>query len=463
MLISLGLFFSGFFLPAFADKTAEQLFQTEKQAVVQIDTTVAGVKTSTGTGFIVEPGHLVVTNAHVISAALAPGTRLRMSTVDNEIFSEDKIQVTVCHFDKNPDLCVLKVKGLKGSSIPFAATAPAQGSDVFTIGHPHDYRFSVSKGMVNGVRQNSQGHEDIQFNAPISNGNSGGPLFDEKGNLVGVVTSAESGSPVSQNLNFAISVSEVKKVLKEEAHPYAFELFREVRKDAAVKRAKKANEQVSEVVSPAELNEKFKKHYFSITRKDPLWSADKKVEFSTPQFDFKCSWKYLKRGHPGEYAFTCEDLKSTPGEFILLTVAGRAFTSQQLSEMRSLYDHPPASGVLSPDVQKLIGAGKSPDHPLKDDEKDALLTKVLVSHCNGKEEEGKICEQQVLNKTSANSTYYQGQKDFPGTHYALLVVGASSANLSVYLKRLARAILIYSRLADIHAKIPQSAKNNITH
>jgi hypothetical protein len=77
------------------------------------------------------------------------------------------------------------------------------GERIFVIGHPEGLNFSVSNGIVS----RTPGNEVLQVSAPISPGNSGGPVYDEYGNLVGIVTSkvARSMEPEAENLNFAIS------------------------------------------------------------------------------------------------------------------------------------------------------------------------------------------------------------------------------------------------------------------
>ncbi|HZI56829.1 MAG TPA: serine protease [Verrucomicrobiae bacterium] len=77
------------------------------------------------------------------------------------------------------------------------------GERIFVIGHPEGLNFSVSNGIVS----RTPGNDVLQVSAPISPGNSGGPVYDEFGNLLGIVTSkvARSMEPEAENLNFAIS------------------------------------------------------------------------------------------------------------------------------------------------------------------------------------------------------------------------------------------------------------------
>jgi len=87
---------------------------------------------------------------------------------------------------------------------PIAAYKSVQtGEKIFVIGHPEGLNFSVSNGIISRM----PGNGVLQISAPVSPGNSGGPVYDEYGNLLGVVTSkvARSVDPEEENLNFAVS------------------------------------------------------------------------------------------------------------------------------------------------------------------------------------------------------------------------------------------------------------------
>src|SRR5215472_5393712 len=87
---------------------------------------------------------------------------------------------------------------------PVATYSSVQtGEKIFVIGHPEGLNFSVSNGIVS----RTPGNDVLQVSAPISPGNSGGPVYDEYGNLLGIVTSkvARAADPDEENLNFAVS------------------------------------------------------------------------------------------------------------------------------------------------------------------------------------------------------------------------------------------------------------------
>jgi S1-C subfamily serine protease len=78
---------------------------------------------------------------------------------------------------------------------------PTEGETIFVIGHPEGLRFTLSTGIISRMNGST-----IQMSAPVSPGNSGGPVFDDRGDLVAIVTSMvdKHGDPNAENLNFAV-------------------------------------------------------------------------------------------------------------------------------------------------------------------------------------------------------------------------------------------------------------------
>jgi S1-C subfamily serine protease len=101
------------------------------------------------------------------------------------------------------DLLLLWVPRESGHSdftLPIASAS--DGETIFVIGHPEGLKYTLSNGMVSRMDQGPM----FQISAPVSPGNSGGPVFDNEGNLVGIVTSKmdRSVDPNAENLNFAV-------------------------------------------------------------------------------------------------------------------------------------------------------------------------------------------------------------------------------------------------------------------
>jgi S1-C subfamily serine protease len=90
-----------------------------------------------------------------------------------------------------------------------------EGESIFVIGHPEGLKFTLSTGIISRLQENM-----LQISAPVSPGNSGGPVYDEQGNLVGVVSSTldKSAQPNAENLNFAVAA---KALLREAGWEFA--------------------------------------------------------------------------------------------------------------------------------------------------------------------------------------------------------------------------------------------------
>jgi S1-C subfamily serine protease len=149
-------------------------------------------------------GYLFVTARHVLDGATwnttKAGSRALIAMASGTWGTAD---VVARH--RSLDLLLLWVPREKGSASfvqPLAkATSQSEGENVFVIGHPEGLRFTLSTGIISRMHGNI-----IQLSAPVSPGNSGGPVFDDRGNLVGIVTSMvdKHGDPNAENLNFAV-------------------------------------------------------------------------------------------------------------------------------------------------------------------------------------------------------------------------------------------------------------------
>jgi S1-C subfamily serine protease len=89
------------------------------------------------------------------------------------------------------------------------------GEHAIVIGNPLGLESTLTDGLIS-ARRVYENRPWIQFSAPISSGNSGGPLINMRGDVIGVTTASLSGAPVTQNLNFAIPINELKKLVRTE-------------------------------------------------------------------------------------------------------------------------------------------------------------------------------------------------------------------------------------------------------
>jgi S1-C subfamily serine protease len=141
--------------------------------------------------------HLLLTNCHVVDHR-----PLIVLLQDKTI-----IHAKLVAADIDADRCVLESEG--EALVPVAGVRAfsdlAVGEHVYALGAPRALERTLTEGLVSGLRT-AKGHNLIQTSAPLSPGSSGGGLFDERGNLLGITTLASL--PGSQNLNFAIAVSD---------------------------------------------------------------------------------------------------------------------------------------------------------------------------------------------------------------------------------------------------------------
>jgi tetratricopeptide (TPR) repeat protein len=169
-----------------------ELVEDVMPSIVLIHTfDAAGKGLKRGTGFCVAPG-LFITNLHVIEGA----NRISIRTSDGRSYF-----VTLDSSNKDADVALLKA-GIDIAVRPlrFAPTIPKVGERILVVGNPLGLTGTVSDGIVSAVRGTNE--ELIQITAPISQGSSGSPVINLRGDVIGVATMNLEGG---QNLNFAVS------------------------------------------------------------------------------------------------------------------------------------------------------------------------------------------------------------------------------------------------------------------
>ncbi len=165
-------------------------------------------KGSLGSGFLISDDGLIVTNNHVIAGA----------DEINAVFSDGRtLRATLVGTDEATDVAVLKVE--QDEPFPFVEFADSDSAEVgdwvMAIGNPFGFGGSVSVGIVSARNRDIQsGNYDdyIQTDAAINSGNSGGPLFNLKGEVLGVNTAIISPTGGSVGLGFSIPANLVKQI-----------------------------------------------------------------------------------------------------------------------------------------------------------------------------------------------------------------------------------------------------------
>jgi len=172
-----------------------------------------------GSGFIISQTGLVVTNNHVIEQA---------DEILIELFSGEELKATLVGSDPKTDIALLKVEYDKPLSfVKFGNSDLARVGDwVMAVGNPLGQGFSVSAGIISARNRALRGSYDdfIQTDAAINRGNSGGPLFNMDGEVLGVNTAIISPNGGSIGIGFSMASNVVSKVV------YQLEKYGETRR-----------------------------------------------------------------------------------------------------------------------------------------------------------------------------------------------------------------------------------------
>jgi len=184
--------------------TNREIAQRAYQSTVFL-TTRSAEALALGSGFVVAK-NTVATNHHVIEDARTIVVRT-ISSDSDQTYSVQKVLAA----DRTEDLALLRVDGL---SLPPLALSDgsdlAVGDAIYVVSNPKGMTGTFSSGIISAFRE-WQGRRLIQVTAPVSSGSSGGPVVNQQAQVVGVVMGAiEDG----QNLNFAVPVSKLRKLMR---------------------------------------------------------------------------------------------------------------------------------------------------------------------------------------------------------------------------------------------------------
>ncbi len=162
-----------------------------------------GKPLGSGSGFFIGKG-LIATNYHVVEKGI--------KKVYKQVGKDKWYNITdTVKIDKQRDLAILKVSDVDAPALPLGnSNAVRIGQSVYAVGNPIGYlEGTFAPGFVSGIR-GKEPNRSIQITAPISPGSSGGPLLNDKGEVIGIVAGAITEG---QNLNFAIPSNYLKELL----------------------------------------------------------------------------------------------------------------------------------------------------------------------------------------------------------------------------------------------------------
>ncbi|MGA2130590.1 MAG: trypsin-like peptidase domain-containing protein [Candidatus Pacearchaeota archaeon] len=179
------------------------IIEQEVPSVVTIKTDAAQ-----GTGFIITSNGYIVTNAHVLAdqnGNLATG--IKAITSNQQVISANFVG-----YDPDLDIALLKIPG-NYSKLTLGNSNNVQvGEEVIAIGNPLGLQFSVSQGIISAVNRQGQNGFNYYFqtDTALNPGNSGGPLIDKNGNVIGINNFKASGS---ENIGFALESNYIKQAV----------------------------------------------------------------------------------------------------------------------------------------------------------------------------------------------------------------------------------------------------------
>jgi tetratricopeptide (TPR) repeat protein len=176
---------------------ADVIYKENSPAVVVVASIDGeGKPTGIGSGFIVSEDGVIVTNYHVVNMASDIKIKIGARVMNVE---------GLLHVDPENDIAIIKVKGKEYPKVRIGDANKAQvGEKVYVIGSPQGLENTISEGILSGLREIDRERKILQMTAAISPGSSGGPVFNSRGEVIGIATFLIAET---QNLNFAMPVN----------------------------------------------------------------------------------------------------------------------------------------------------------------------------------------------------------------------------------------------------------------
>ncbi len=186
--------------------STKEIVDRTKPAIVRI-TSQLGDQVGVGTGFIVSSDGHIATNLHVIAGS---------SSVKVKLLDGSEHQVTrVIAADYKRDLAIIAIEATGLPTLRIGNSDEVNAGDrVIAIGNPLGFLdYTVSDGLISSIRPLDENVTLLQISAPISQGSSGGPLFNPYGEVIGVAVGITDPKTGGQNLNFGIPSNYLKPLL----------------------------------------------------------------------------------------------------------------------------------------------------------------------------------------------------------------------------------------------------------
>lgn len=195
------------------DKSVVIIYSDSEQVRTNAQETTSMTSSSLGTGTLINDEGLILTAAHVVNNA---------DSLTIDVKGRGIYKAKVLSSYQPADIAIIKLitneKGFSFATLGDSKTAKV-GNEVFVIGTPYGLSHTLTVGHLSGRRVHKGIIGEIEFlqtDAAINQGNSGGPLFNQQGQLIGVVSYIETQSGGNEGLGFAASSNMVKRILLEQ-------------------------------------------------------------------------------------------------------------------------------------------------------------------------------------------------------------------------------------------------------
>lgn len=176
------------------NRSISDLFQELQHEVFMIYSIDGNEEVSQGSGFFIAPG-IGVTNYHVLE-----NSENSIISINDEVYEITDFMESSNSSRK--DYVIFRTSYRTSNPLKISTKRPRIGEDIFAIGSPKGLSNSLTKGTISGFRENDR----IQIDATIDHGSSGGPLFNLKGEVIGITT---SGMGTGSELNFAVDIQAI--------------------------------------------------------------------------------------------------------------------------------------------------------------------------------------------------------------------------------------------------------------
>lgn len=214
ILFVLNIFASIFFLTS---NSTSRIFEDNILKVVEIKTTNDEITWGYATGFFIDSNGTILTNRHVVynntTSSNYNKVQVRLANID------EWIDAQILKVSENDDLAIIKIDKKKTSYFKLGSSI-SNGQTVYTIGNPNGFGLSFTTGVVSSSERNiiykEQTIKTIQTSFVINEGNSGGPVFDQDGKLLAIISFRlkDNHDDVIQGASFALPFSTIKSFIQ---------------------------------------------------------------------------------------------------------------------------------------------------------------------------------------------------------------------------------------------------------